>query len=258
MEIFNRFFDAGGSFEMLSRVGHILAGITWIGLLYFFNFVQTPAFAGMSAESRSEAMRKITWRTLWWFRWAALFTFLFGLFIVSVQEHGSTELSGGGEIPGYFAGQRGVAIMTGMLFGVTMFVNVWGVIWRAQKVIIGSAEKVAEGGEADPRAAELAKPAARASRCNTLFSIPMLFFMVFAPHGSGFWDQAIGSTIIYWILVLAIWGVIEASALGLIGGYDSPLNKLLFDDHRNTIIAGFVLWAVLYIGGWEILLKALA
>lgn len=256
MEIFNRFFETGGSFEMLSRVGHILAGITWIGLLYFFNFVQTPAFAGMSADSRSEAMRKITWRALWWFRWAALFTFLFGLFIVSVGNHDPDEG------PVYWEGAHGVAILTGMLLGTTMFLNVWGVIWRAQKVIIGSAERVAEGGEADPEAAKLAKPAARASRCNTLFSIPMLFFMVFAAHGSTWWmtgaDEAIGSTIIYWLIVLAIWGVIEASALGLIGGYDSPINKLLFDDHRNTIIAGFVLWAVLYIGGWEILLKALA
>lgn len=252
MEIFNRFFDAGGSFEMLSRVGHILAGITWIGLLYFFNFVQTPAFAGMSAEGRSEAMRKITWRALWWFRWAALFTFLFGLFIISVGNHDPDEG------PVYWEGAHGVAILTGMLLGITMFVNVWGVIWRAQKVIIGSAESVAEGGEADPRAAELAKPAARASRCNTLFSIPMLFFMVFAAHGGGFWEQTIGSTIIYWLIVLAIWGFIEASALGFIGGMDSPFNQLVFNDHRNTIIAGFALWAVLYIGGWEILLKAMA
>jgi uncharacterized membrane protein len=248
VEIFNRFFDPAGAFEALSRTGHILAGITWIGLLYFFNFVQTPAFAQLSDGARSEAMRKITLRTLWWFRYAALLTFLFGLTIVAVQ---------GDDMDLYFEGQHGVAILTGMLFGITMFLNVWGVIWRAQKVIIGSAEQVAAGGEPDPRAAALAKPAARASRCNTLFSIPMLFFMVFAAHGFGFWEEPIESTIVYWILVLVVFAFIEASALGMIGGYDSPFNKAVFDDHRKTIIAGFVLWGIIYIIGWEILLKAM-
>jgi uncharacterized membrane protein len=247
MEIFNRFFDPGGSWEFLSRFGHILSGITWIGLLYFFNYVQTPAFAEMSADARSEAMRKITWRALWWFRYAALLTFLFGLSIIAVQ---------GDQTDAFLEGQHGTAILTGMLFGITMFANVWGVIWRAQKVIIGSAETVANGGEADPRAAELAKPAARASRCNTLFSIPMLFFMVFAPHGGGWWDEQIGSTIIYWLVVLVIWAFIEASALGMIGGYDSPFNTEVFNDHRRTIIGGFVLLAVIYFIGWEIILKA--
>jgi uncharacterized membrane protein len=245
VELFNRFFDPAGAWEMLSRYGHILSGITWIGLLYFFNFVQTPAFAEMSAEARSEAQRKITWRALWWFRYAALLTFLFGLSIIAVQD----------DMDNYFSGQRGTAILTGMLLAITMFLNVWGVIWRAQKVIIGSAERVAQGGEADPRAAGLAKPAARASRVNTLFSVPMLFFMVFAPHGAGFWDEAINSTVVYWIFVLLIWAFIEASALGYVGGYDSAFNKLAFDDHRHTIIGGFVLLAVLYLIGWELILQ---
>jgi uncharacterized membrane protein len=247
MEIFNRFFDPGGSWEFLSRTGHILSGITWIGLLYFFNVIQTPAFADMSADGRSEAMRKITWRALWWFRYAALLTFLFGLSIVAVQ---------GDQTEAFFEGPHGVAILTGMLFGITMFANVWGVIWRAQKVIIGSAESVAAGGEADPRAAELAKPAARASRVNTLMSVVMLFFMVFAPHGGGWWDESLGSTVVYWLFVLAVWAFAEASALGLVGGYDNRFNTEVLNDHRRTIIGAFVLWAVVYIIGWEIILKA--
>lgn len=249
MELFNNFYDPEGPANLIFRVGHILSGITWIGLLYFFNFVQTPAFAGMSDGGRSEAMRKITFRALWWFRYAALLTFLFGLAIFSTW---------GSDTDIYLSDARGVAIMTGMLLGITMFLNVWGVIWRAQKVIIGSAETVAEGGEADPEAAKLAKPAARASRCNTLFSIPMLFFMVFAPHSGRFWEAEVGSTVVYWIFALAIWAFIEASALGLIGGYDNVFNKTVFDTHRNTIIAGFVLWAVLYIVGFEIIIKAAA
>lgn len=247
MEIFNNFFESTGALSMLSRAGHILSGITWIGLLYFFNYVQTPAFAGMSADGRSEAMRMITLRALWWFRYAALLTFLFGITMVGLY---------GDDTGDYLSGPGGTAILTGMLLGTTMFLNVWGVIWRAQKVIIGSAQTVADGGEADPRAAELAKPAARASRTNVFFSIPMLFFMVFAAHYGGFWEETIGSTVVYWLFVLVIWAFVEASALGLIGGYDNAFNKLVFDTHRNTIIGGFVLWGVLYFVGWEIILKA--
>src|SRR5262245_37507863 len=231
---------------MFSRVGHILSGITWIGLLYFFNYVQTPAFAELSDGARSEALRKITFRALWWFRYAALLTFLFGLSIIMVQ---------GDKTDAFLEGQHGVAILTGMLFGTTMFLNVWGVIWRAQKVIIASAESVANGGEADPKAAALAKPAARASRCNTFLSFTMLFFMVFAPHGGSWWQAEIGSTLIYWLFVLVIWAFVEASALGLIGGYDNRFNTEVFNDHKRTIIGGFVLLGVVYFIGWEILLK---
>ncbi len=247
MELFNDFFEPGAGWEVLSRAGHVLSGITWIGLLYFFNFVQTPAFAELSDGARSEELRKITFRALWWFRYAALLTFLFGLSIISVYGE-DTDL--------YFQGQHGTAILTGILFGVTMLANVWGVIWRNQKRIIASAETVAAGGQADPGAAALAKPSARASRANTLLSIPMLWFMVFSAHGGGFWLEPIGSTIVYWILVLVLWAFVEGSALGMIGGFDSPFNKAAFDDHKRTIIYGFVLLAIIYFIGWEVLLKA--
>ena len=251
MELFNRFFDPGGSFETLARAGHILMGITWIGLLYFFNFVQTPAFAEMSDGARGEALRKITFRALWWFRWAAAMTFVFGLLIISVQDM---------EDGAYFSGQRGTAILTGILFGTTMFLNVWGIIWRVQKVMIGSSQAVADGGEADPRATpELAKRGARASRTNTFFSITMLFFMVFAAHGAGFWGAegtTMGGTLVYWIFVLVLWAFVELSGLGYIGGLDSAFNKLAFDSHKNTIIYGFVYLAIIYFIGWELLLPS--
>ena len=251
MELFNNFGDPGGALSVLGRAGHVLAGITWIGLLYFFNFVQTPSYAELSDGARSEALRKLTFRALWWFRYAALLTFLFGVLLVGIQSNS--------DIPGdsYFEGPSGTAILTGMLFGITMFLNVWGIIWRHQKVIIGSAETVAAGGEADPRAATLAKPAARASRANTFMSIPMLWFMVFAAHGDAFFGvggELTDSTVAYWVLVLVIWAFIEASALGLIGGFDSPFNKLAFDTHRNTIIGGFIALGVIYFIGWEVLL----
>jgi hypothetical protein len=79
--------------------------------------------------------------------------------------------------------------------------------------------------------------------------------MVFSAHGGGFYPGETGkSTIVYWLMVLVIWGFIEASALGFVGGLDSPFNKLVFDKHRDTIIYGFVLLAVLYFVGWELLL----
>jgi uncharacterized membrane protein len=202
----------------------------------------------MTDGSRSEALRKITYRALWWFRYAALLTFLFGVGLLSIQSSDSAK--------GYFSGASGIGIITGMILGTTMFLNVWGIIWRHQKVIIASAESVANGGEADPRAAALAKPAARASRCNTLFSIPMLFFMVFAAHGGVLYNyNTTGGAVGYWILFLVLWAFIEASALGLIGGFDNFFNKGVFDDHKRTICAGFVLLGVIYLIGYLILLK---
>ncbi len=242
------FADPNGALSFLTRTAHVFAGVTWIGLLYFFNFVQTPSYAELSEGARSEALRKLTFRALWWFRWAALLTFLFGIMLLTIQGDGEN-------MDKYLSGVGGTAILTGMLFGTTMFLNVWGVIWRHQKVIIASAESVATGGQPNPKAAALAKPAARASRANTLFSIPMLWYMVLAAHGSVFMN-AIGGTTGYWILVLAVWAFVEGSALGLIGGFDSAFCKLAFDKHRNTIIGGFVLLSIVHVIGDHVLLAA--
>jgi uncharacterized membrane protein len=241
------FFESYGAFQMFARAGHILAGITWIGLLYFFNVVQVPAYAELSDGARSEALRKLTFRALWWFRYAALLTFAFGIILVGI--YASEEDSN------YLEGLKGTAIMTGMLLGITMFLNVWGVIWRNQKIVIGNAETVANGGEANPDAPAAAKKAARASRCNTLFSIPMLFFMLFTAHG-GWFDASIDGTAIYWVIVLILWAFVELSALGFIGGIDSAFNKLAFDKHKATIWFGFGLLAILYFAGWELVLTA--
>lgn len=246
MEIFESFADPFGPLSFLTRSAHVLAGITWIGLLYFFNFVQVPAYAELSDGARSEALRKLTFRALWWFRWAALLTFLFGVLLVGIQGDGENTDK-------YLSGVGGTSILTGMLLGTTMFLNVWGVIWRNQKIVIGNAENVANGATANPDAPAAAKKAARASRCNTLFSIPMLFFMVFTSHGVQ-WFDAIGGTAVYWVFVLVLWAFIEASALGLVGGIDSAFNKAAFDKHKQTIIFGFGLLAILYFIGWELLL----
>ena len=125
MEIFTQ---AGG--EFLSRWGHYLSGITWIGLLYYFNFVQTPAFAQFEAAPRTEAVAKLVPRALWWFRWGAALTFLTGIMILGFQEQFKMT---------YFKSLPGTSILTGAGLATLMFVNVWGIIWPNQKIFIENA-----------------------------------------------------------------------------------------------------------------------
>ena len=126
---------------------HILAGITWIGLLYYFNFVQVPAFAEYEqheggARARNIAIDKVARKALWWFRWAALSTFVTGILITIVTENYFGD--------GFGKWSGGIAISVGMLLGTIMMLNVWGVIWRNQKVVLANAVNVLGGGEADP------------------------------------------------------------------------------------------------------------
>ena len=159
-------------FLFLLRWFHFLAGITWIGILYYLNFVQTPYFAtDLGGQARSAMMRGLMPNALWWFRWGAMFTFLTGWTIV--LTHIAT---GTGSMP-YYA-----MILTGGTLGTFMWYNVWFVIMPRQRLAIASAEAVAAGGQANPEAAKQAPLAGRASRTNTLFSIPMLFFMGAARH----------------------------------------------------------------------------
>jgi uncharacterized membrane protein len=251
MEIFSNFMDPGGGGEMLGRYVHFLSGITWIGMLYYFNFVQTPAFAEVSDSTRSEAMRTITWRALWWFRFGALLTFLSGVWILGAQK------LLGDRFDDFWTTPNGLSILIGALFATTMFLNVWMVIWPAQQIVIGSARTVADGGEADPNGPAAAKRAARASRANTLMSIPMLWFMAFTSHYSFRYGEVDDSSfIVVLVLFLIVLAVIELTALGKIGGYDSTLAKQLFDKHRDTIVAGFVVWFLLFVIGYELIIGA--
>lgn len=245
LDIFDNF-----GLNSASRWAHILSGITWIGLLYYFNFVQVPAFAQLDGGTRNEVTDKIGARALWWFRWAAASTLLFGLLI------GFIPLTSGGDgaflTSGYFKSVPGVSIATGMLLGITMFLNVWLVIWPKQKVVIANARNVIGGGQADPAAADAGRTALLASRMNTIFSFPMLMFMVFTSH---FWTIGEFTTednrAVYWIITAVIWAVLELSALGLIGGKGQNFTNWIFDDHRRAIGAGLVLVVVWY-AIWEI------
>ena len=156
----------------LLRWLHFLSGITWIGILYYLNFIQTPYFAtDLGGQARSAMMRGLVPNALWWFRWGAMFTFITGWLIVITHM-----VTGTGSMPYY------TMILTGGTMGSFMWFNVWFVIMPRQRLAIASAEAVAAGGQANPEAAKQAPFAGRASRTNTLFSLPMLFVMGAARH----------------------------------------------------------------------------
>jgi uncharacterized membrane protein len=238
MEIFTQ---TGG--VILSRWAHYLAGVTWIGLLYYFNFVQVPSFAAFEVGPRTEAVRKLVPRALWWFRYGALLTLLSGLSILAFQEQ-LDDMD-------YFKTPGGTAIALGALLAVVMFANVWGVIWPNQKKFIANAEATATGAEADPTAAALGRKALCASRTNTLFSIPMLFFMGAASHFAPIYQGGDGGErALFWLVAVLFIVLIEAIALSApAAGAPTAWH---IDSHRNTIIAGFVLAAV-YILMFEVL-----
>jgi uncharacterized membrane protein len=221
---------------LLLRWFHFLAGITWIGILYYFNFIQTPFFGTELGGGAKGAMtRGLIPDALWWFRWGAMFTLITGVLIIVMKMGHGTPLSSG-----YMT-----RILTGGLMGTLMWANVWFVIWPAQQVVIANANKVAGGGEADASAATRAARAGLASRTNTLFSIPMLFFMASAEHYPSLTaklDIGGGALPLYWVLALAAIAVVEAGALL---GPGLPNQKPLASV-KGTIHAGFIVTLVLF------------
>ncbi len=206
---------------------HFLAGVTWIGLLYYFNFVQGPFFAETDATTRSNATQKLVPRALWWFRWGAMLTFLSGLAILALRKASWNDA-------------WGITILTGAAFGILMFLNVWFVIWPNQKVVIASAVAAAGGGQANPKAAAAARRAFLASRTNTVMSFPMLFFMGAASHftlnparNAGLWG----------VVLLVILALLELNALvGTTGPSKKPIETV-----RGVIVTGFVTALVVYL-----------
>lgn len=232
---------------------HILAGIMWIGLLYYFNFVQVPAFAafGDEARARNIAIDKVARKALWWFRWAAVSTFVTGILITIITPNYFSE--------GFGKSAGGIAISLGMLLGIIMMLNVWGVIWRNQKVVLANAANVLGGGEANPDAPAAGRKAVMASRQNAIFSVSMLFFMVFKGHNHyATAPLSSGNTGAFWGITIVIIAILEINALGLMP-WKTQANKglnVLYDGKgvRNPIIAAFGLWVVMLILS-EIFLK---
>ncbi len=197
--------------NFIARWGHVLFGITWIGMLYYFNFVQGGYFKQATPEGLADAKQKLAPSALWWFRWGAMFTFLTGLVLLGGVQH---------------YGQMNNYIIIGSAMGIIMAANVWMVIWPAQKIALGMIE-----GDAPAAGAK----ALLASRTNTLLSAPMLFAMLAGPHYAGHgYGTAVGGTGL--IAALVVIGVLEANA---IKGRLGPIASV-----RGVIVSSLVLTAV--------------
>ena len=202
--------------EFLFRWGHVLFGIAWIGLLYYFNFVQGEYFKEATVDAKGDATQKLVPNALWWFRWAALFTFLTGLYLLDA-----------------ISGRLNEGIVLGAIMGTLMMLNVWGIIWPNQKIVIG----IKEGDAA------IAGPKALlASRTNTLFSFAMLYFMLSSAHGPG----AVSLFILDGSLNLTN-GLLAGTAIILLIEINAIWGKLFsfFASVRGVISSGLVLTVLL-------------
>ncbi|MBM4443468.1 MAG: urate hydroxylase PuuD, partial [Candidatus Rokubacteria bacterium] len=197
----------GEGLMFLLRWLHFLAGIAWIGMLYYFNFVQTPFFASAEAPVRTGMIAGgLVGRALWWFRWGAMVTFGTGWLII-------LHRLGQAGIGPFFDTSYGWAIFVGGMLGTLMWFNVWFVIWPAQQVVMASAQQVAKGGQAIPEAAARGQRAGFTSRTNTLLSIPMLFFMGAASHLTMFPKVTQMSKLSMLIVLIVVMAAAEFNAL---------------------------------------------
>ena len=174
--------DGGWNELGLARWLHIIAGITWIGLLYYFNAVQVPALAAATADKGGPGgagiSKYVAPRALAWFRWSAVVTWLTGAWYLLRAGTFSTAFSlglGGEDLNTY-----GLVIGTGMWLGTIMLFNVWVLIWPNQQKILGLKPAT------DEQKAAARKTALYASRINYVLSIPMLLCMAGATHGLPF------------------------------------------------------------------------
>lgn len=202
--------------DLILRWAHLVFGITWIGLLYYFNFIQGEYFKEAEAPAKADALKKLAPRALWWFRWGAMFTAITG----GVLLVGTYQVQG---IDSY--------IIIGALMGTLMFLNVWLIIWPAQKIVCGIT----------PGDAKLAGPKGLlASRTNTLFSVPMLLGMLGSSHGlgqagnivahsSGTGSMSIG----LWISILLILALQANAMFGKLG----PIEKVKGVIHSSIALA---------------------
>lgn len=163
----------------LVRMAHIFSGILWIGLLYFYNFVQAVGLPRMEASARPHYQTSILPVSLDMFRWAALSTLVFGLIYIFLA---------GAYIDGYYESDRFTTILIGGAIGTIMAANVWMIIYPTQQKIIAAVRETLTNGTAAPEdQPKWARKALLASRTNTLLSIPLLFYMVAAPHLPSLW-----------------------------------------------------------------------
>jgi len=200
-------------FNILARWGHGLFGITWIGMLYYFNFVQGGYFKQASPEALADAKAKLAPSALWWFRWGAMFTFITGIILLA-------SVGKNGQLNDY--------IVAGALMGTLMFLNVWIIIWPNQRIALGMIE-----GDAATAGAK----ALLASRTNVLFSAPMVFGMLAGPHFSGQGYGTGAGGIDLWI-ILALIILLELNGLF---GKQGPLTTVKGVIHCSLALTAIMI-----------------
>ena len=165
------------------RWSHIMFGIIWLGHLFFLNLVNVPLQKDLDGELKAKINPKLLLRAFYWFRWGAMYTFIFGwiLFGFKYLHHGRGETNMLLVADGALT-SRGLWMLFGALLGTVMWFNVWFLIWPRQKLILGSLAK----GSPHPDAATLAAFAGKVSRLNLYLSGPMLFGMV-VPNNFAQW-----------------------------------------------------------------------
>jgi uncharacterized membrane protein len=158
-------------FAFLFRWLHVLSGVMWIGLLWYFNFVQIPSMPKIPDEQKPAVSKVIAPEALFWFRWAALSTVVTGLILAHLNGYLIDAL-----MLGKGASGKAMAIGIGMWLGLIMAYNVWMIIWPNQQKALGMVEATPDEKKAAARVAMLT------SRFNTMLSVPMLYFMVAAQN----------------------------------------------------------------------------
>ena len=175
--LFGIFLGTGGAADyafwtFFFRWLHVLSGVMWIGILWYFNFVQIPNMPNIPDDQKPAIGKVIAPAALWWFRWGAMGTIVTGLILAAMNGYLVEAIALGG-MDGV---AKHTAIGIGMWLGTIMWFNVWFIIWPAQQIALGMKEASDEDKAANARKAMLF------SRTNTMLSIPMLFAMVSAQN----------------------------------------------------------------------------
>ncbi len=192
--------ETGPLIDGMVRWAHILSGITWIGLLYFFNLVNVPTQGKLDGPTKKAVNPELLPRALWWFRWGAMSTLIFGLILFYLRYMKVPNMRDGDGA----MSDRALWIMLGMTLGIIMWFNVWFIIWPAQRTII----RATKAGEKPP--AGLPEKAKLFSRINFVLSGPMLVAMVAANNQVLFRGVSIGVSMVISLLVIHL--MLRASA----------------------------------------------
>ncbi len=207
--------------DLLARWGHGLFGITWIGLLYYFNFVQGEYFKEAAQEALPDVKAKLATRALWWFRWGAMMTFITGLVLLGV-----------------LGAALNAWILLGALLGTFMMLNVWLIIWPNQQVVLGL-----KSGDVPSSAAK----AGLASRTNTLFSAPMLFCMFASKHGAAVAAGMVPISSGMSTGLMAALGVAVLLELNAIFGKMGPMASVSGVIHMSLLLTAALVGLVAYL-----------